>query len=330
MTRRLLGAALLASTTFVGASLLVQTSTAQSVHDRPSEPPPAREPARPRAADPHAPPSRTVERPSANPHDPRPVRAPAPNQPLHIAAPGGAAKDGHGAAATQHDESAHAEAHGAHAEHDEKAPPPPINWWHGLLGEKANEPQSILWRQPGEPAPFLASLINFSVLLLIVNRYGRKALGEALVKRKESITREIDEATRMRRAAEERLGQYEVKLEKISDELERVRREFREQGERDKERIIQEAKERRDRMRKDTDIVMAQEAKQMRQELLAEVVTQATRIATEILVKNTTLGDHDRFAEAFLHQLRAGARLSVGPPAQGGSSYSGLPKESPS
>jgi F-type H+-transporting ATPase subunit b len=234
------------------------------------------------------------------------------------AAPGAHAPQGH-AAPGQHAESAH----GEHAEHDEKAPPPPINWWHGLLGEKANEPPSILWREPGQPAPFLASLINFGVLLFIVNRYGRKALSDALVKRKESITREIDEATRMRKAAEERLAQYETKLEKISDELERVRREFRDQGERDKERIIQEAKERRERMRKDTEIVLAQEGKQMRQELLAEVVQQATRIATEILSKNTTLGDHDRFAEAFLQQLSSNARLSAGPPARGGSSYPG-------
>ena len=106
--------------------------------------------------------------------------------------------------------------------------------------------------------------------------------------------------------------------------LERVRREFREQGERDKERIIQEAKERRERMRKDTEIVLAQEAKQMQKELLAEVVAQATRVATEILSKNTTLGDHDRFAEAFLSQLRSGTRLTVKPPpARGGSAYPG-------
>ena len=128
----------------------------------------------------------------------------------------------------------------------------------------------------------------------------------------------------MRKAAEERLGQYEAKLEKISDELERVRREFREQGERDKQRIIQEAKERRERMVKDTELVLSQEAKQMRQELLAEVVQGATKIATEILSKNTTLGDHDRFAEAFLTQLRAGARVggaSVAP--RGSSAYPG-------
>jgi F-type H+-transporting ATPase subunit b len=237
------------------------------------------------------------------------------------AAPGAA----HGAAPAGHGAAGHGEEHGAHGEHDEKAPPPPINWWHGLLGEKAGETPSILWRAPGEPAPFLASVINFAILLLIVNKYGKKALADALVKRKENITREIDDATRMRKAAEDRLAQYEAKLEKISDELDRVRREFREQGERDKERIIAEAKDRRERMRKDTEIILSQEVKQMRHELLTEVVRDATRMATEILSKNTTLGDHDRVADAFLHQLRSNARFSVAPapPARGGSTYPG-------
>lgn len=302
----------------------------------PRDPPPARagEPA-PRAADPHAPPSRVggpagvqpvqgAQLPQGHPTPGAPRLAP---RAIGTADPHGAPA-GHGTAAhgaAGHGESGHGEEHGGHGAHDEKAPPPPINWWHGLLGEKAGETPSLLWRAPGDPPPFLASLINFAVLLLIVNKYGKKALADSLVKRKENITREIDEATRLRKAAEERLAQYEAKLEKISDELERVRREFREQGERDKARIIAEAKERRERMQKDTELILAQEVKQMRHELLSEVVRDATRLATEILSKNTTLGDHDRFAEAFLHQLRSSARFSVAPPpvARGSSSYPG-------
>jgi F-type H+-transporting ATPase subunit b len=315
-SRSFAAAACLATATLFGGAFVVSNAFAQ-------------------AADPHAAPARPTgaqpvpgaQLPQGHPGTPRPL--PRPIDPhaqgaAHGAPPHGAAARG---AAPQggHGESGHGEEHGGHGAHDEKAPPPPINWWHGLLGEKAGETPSILWRAPGEPAPFLASLINFAVLLLIVNKYGKKALSDALVKRKENITREIDEATRMRKAAEERLGQYEAKLEKISDELERVRREFREQGERDKARIIAEAKERRERMHKDTELILAQEVKQMRHELLSEIVRDATRLATEILSKNTTLGDHDRFAEAFLHQLRSSARFSVAPapPVRASSSYPG-------
>jgi F-type H+-transporting ATPase subunit b len=208
----------------------------------------------------------------------------------------------------QHVEHARHAEHAEHAgagEHDENGPPPPINWWHGLFGEKADHEPDLFFREPGEPPPFLASLINFGVLVFIVVRYGRKPLAASLLRRKETITREIEEAQRFRREAEARLKEYEARLEKIGEELERVRREFREQGERDKERIVREANERRERMKKDTDLLLAQEVKQMQADLLAEVVNEATRVATELLSRRLTLGDHDRFAEAFLMQLRA-------------------------
>jgi len=206
--------------------------------------------------------------------------------------------------------------HAEHAEHDEKAPPEPINWWHGLVGEKEGVEPSLAWRAPGEPPPFLASVINFGVLVFLVVRFGKKPLAAALTKRKETILREIDEAQTLRHAAEERLREYETRLEKIGDELDRVRREFREQGERDKERLVVEAKERRERMQKDTEILLSQESKQMRQELIAEVVNEATKQAADILAKRMTLGDHDRFAEAFLDQLRA--RGPIGGARKGG------------
>jgi F-type H+-transporting ATPase subunit b len=201
---------------------------------------------------------------------------------------------------------------GGAVEHDENGPPPPINWWHGLLGEKAGREPDLLYRAPGEPPPFLASLINFGVLVFIAVRYGRKPLAAALLRRKETITREIAEAQRFRHEAEARLRQYEAKLEKIGEELERVRREFRQQGERDKERIVREANERRERMRKDTELLLAQEGKQMQADLLAEVVNEATRVATELLARRLTLGDHDRFAEAFLMQLRSSKAARAG------------------
>ncbi len=244
------------------------------------------------------------------PHEPPPHGTPG-NDTMRLPRPGvnlhgmGPIRDMHVAPA--HGELGEGE-HAAHAEHDEKAPPPPINWWHGIVGEKAGAKPGLLWRAPGEPPPFLASLFNFAVLVFIVVRFGRKPLAAALLKRKENILREIEDAQRLRKAAEERLAQYEAKLERISEELERVRREFREQGERDKQRIVLEAKERRERMRKDTEILLAQEAKHVRQELLAELVHHAARLATEILAKEITLGDHDRFAEAFLADLRSGGK----------------------
>lgn len=220
----------------------------------------------------------------------------------------------------EHEHAAHVE-HAAHGEHDEKAPPPPINWTHGLFGEKPGVEPNLFWRAPGEPPPYLASLINFAVLIVLVVRFGKKPVAAALTKRKSTILHDIEESQRMRVAAEERLQQYEERLGRINEELERVRHDFREQGERDKERIVREAKERSDCMLDDAQLLLTQEASEQRHALLAELVDDATRKAAEMLTRQMTLGDHDRFAENMLADVRArsAARTpgSFGPPRGG-------------
>src|SRR5207237_9794832 len=139
------------------------------------------------------------------------------------------------------------------------------SWGNGFLAEKSGLPPTLFWRAPGEPPPFLATLFNFGLLVYIAARFGKKPLREALVKRKETIVRELEDARRLREAAEKRLAEYEAKLGKIHEDLDRVRKEFREQGELDKQRILQEAEERRLRMKRDAEILLSQEVKQMRQ-----------------------------------------------------------------
>src|SRR5690606_34569991 len=100
-------------------------------------------------------------------------------------------------------------------------------------------------------------------------------------------------------ASEKRLEEYKLRLEKIEDELERVRREFREAGERERERIIAEANERRERMKRDAEFLLSQELKQMRQDLLHETVDQALRGAAELLRAKLTPAEQDRYLEAL-------------------------------
>jgi F-type H+-transporting ATPase subunit b len=191
----------------------------------------------------------------------------------------------------------------SHAAHDENGPPPPINWWHGLLGTKDGVHPGLLWRGPEEPPPFLASVINFGALVFILVYFGKKPLAAALAKRKESIMREIDEAQRMRDAAESRLKEHEAKLERMGEEIERLRREIREQGEHDKARIIAEANERRERMKADAQLLLAHELEELRRGLMKEAVDEASRIATELLAQRMTLADHERFVDAFFAEL---------------------------
>ncbi|HNS96202.1 MAG TPA: ATP synthase F0 subunit B [Polyangiaceae bacterium] len=192
--------------------------------------------------------------------------------------------------------------HAAHEEHGHHAPGS-INWFYGFLGTDAEAEPSLLWRKPDMPPPFMANLINFAVFAYIVVHFGRKPLQEALHSRKQALMKEIDAATKMREEASSRLEKYEDKLKRVDEDIERIRDDFRAQGQREKERILAEAKEARDRMLKDAQFMIEQESKQMRNVLMRDTVEAAMKAAEALLQSKMTAADHERLAEEYIRQL---------------------------
>lgn len=215
------------------------------------------------------------------------------------------ATDTHGHAAPKaggHDtHGGHGDAHGdAHGGHHG---PGEMNWIYGFIGTDAEAEPSLLWRKPDMPPPFLANIINFIVFAYVVVRFGKKPLQESLKNRKLAIMKDIDAATKMKEEAAKRLEKYEDKLQHIDDEIERIKKDFREQGEREKERIIADAKEKKERMLKDAQFMIEQEVKQMRTHLMRETVEAAMKAAEEALVAKVSADDQDRVAEDYIKQL---------------------------
>ena len=203
--------------------------------------------------------------------------------------------------------------------------PPHINYWHGMLmvdNERALQPgfvNQLLFRyqnpkdpcdERNEPAPYMASLLNFGLLAFVLYRFGRKPLGDALLKRKQGIMADIDTATRLKEDAEARLDDYEDKLDNIEQKLEEVRAEYAAQAEVEKTHILAEAEERRVRMRRDAEFRVDQERKAMREELLREAVVSATAAAEALIQKQMSSADQDRMATSYLATV--GASLAAG------------------
>jgi F-type H+-transporting ATPase subunit b len=268
----------------------------------PAPPPQPREVPAPVADPPPPPPVAHVDQP-----DPRKVEIPSRVEPtaehgvMHHDAPG---KDKHGALghdepATGHD----AQGHDAHDAHGGHGGPKDMNWFYGFIGTDAEAEPSLLWRKPDMPPPFLANLINFALFAYVVVRFGRKPLQEGLKNRKQTIMKEIDAATKMRDDASERLAKYEDKLKHIDDEMERIREDFRAQGEREKERILAEAREKKERMLKDAQFMIEQEVKQMRNVLMRDTVEAAIKAAETLLESKVSAADHDRICEDYVKQL---------------------------
>jgi len=162
----------------------------------------------------------------------------------------------------------------------------------------------INWMTPGLHAPpFVAVLLNFAILVFGYYYLGKKPVQKALVDRRASVAREIEEANRLLREAEERAKVYQAKLANLESEIETAKRSLTEAGKGDRDRILREADERAARMKRDATLLVDQEVKQIRQDLLRETIDTAGATALVMLRERVTREDHERLANEFLGQL---------------------------
>lgn len=195
-----------------------------------------------------------------------------------------------------------------------------INWWHGMIGvdnvksQSGNAVDKLLWRynnttDPCDPkneqTPLFAALLNLAILGFIVYHFGRKPIGEALVKRKQDIMSEIENASRLEREAQARLDELEGKFDQINETLKSLKAEYAAQAEVEKKHIVAEAEERRARMRRDAEFRVEQELRAARITLMQEAVANATTAAEDIIRKRAAQADMDRMSEEYLVSLRS-------------------------
>jgi len=155
----------------------------------------------------------------------------------------------------------------------------------------------------GETPPYIAMLINFGILAAGYYLLGKKPIAAGLQARRDTISKEIEEAQRMKHEAEERAKTYQHKLEKLEDELRAARESLVRAGEAESERIVAEAEAKAERMRKDAEFLVEQELKQIRGELWRDTVEAAVLAAEDLLKKRVTPADQERLAEEYLADL---------------------------
>ncbi|GAC1358868.1 MAG: hypothetical protein NVSMB47_11730 [Polyangiales bacterium] len=174
--------------------------------------------------------------------------------------------------------------------------------------------------------PYIYVLINALVLYAIYYYAGKKPVSEGLKSRRDTIAKELDEAAKIKAEAQAKLDEYTERLDKLDHELDRMRQELILAGEKDRDRIVREAEEKAERMRKDAQFLLDQELKQLRLDLLAHTVEAAVRAAEGALQSKVSPQDQDRLADEYVTMLgklpEPGARGAVTPvkPSPGGAS----------
>ena len=187
-----------------------------------------------------------------------------------------------------------------------------INWAYGLLGESDSPEPNLLFRPKGMPAPFLATCINWLILVWLIALLAKKQLPAALKKRKANLVSGMEEAARVKSEAESRLHELETKLSHIDEEISRITAEMQRAGELERERVLREAEERRTRMERDAARLIETELDGAKEQLRRDVVQAALRQATDEVSRQLTNSDQDRLFDEALGSLKGLPNKSLG------------------
>ncbi|MCB9596364.1 MAG: ATP synthase F0 subunit B [Sandaracinaceae bacterium] len=177
--------------------------------------------------------------------------------------------------------------------------------WESHHGE-AHEEAHFSWQE------LFAQVINFILWLAIIIYLAKKPLSDFLAGRRMSVEEGLVEAKNLKEAAEAKHADYSERLERLDEELEKLRTEMVQAGEAERDRIIADAESRATRMRADAKFVIEQQMKQLRADLTREAIEAAMSAAERVLTEQVKEADQTRLAQEYLEGLEVTMKDETG------------------
>lgn len=136
--------------------------------------------------------------------------------------------------------------------------------------------------------------VNFGILAGILFYFLRKPVSQALSDRSADIRRELEEARQAKEDAEARYQEYKEKVANLEQEILRIRADFKEEGEKQRQRVLDEATAAVESIRKQAEATGDNEVKRAQQQLRDEVAELAVELAEKLIAKAYTPEDQKK------------------------------------
>ncbi len=150
---------------------------------------------------------------------------------------------------------------------------------------------------------FLYRCFNFAVTFGILAYFITKPIRKGLAGRREGIAQSLAQAETAREEAEAKFAEYDAKLAKASAEIDEIYAEIRHEGEVEREKILVNAREMAEKIKKEAEKTAANEVAKARTELRQEAARMAVVIAENLLTQNFTGEDHTRLVNEYMHKV---------------------------
>lgn len=153
-------------------------------------------------------------------------------------------------------------------------------------------------------------LLDFVLLFGALLYFVRGPAKKFLVERHDAARREMEEATALKAQAQERLERYEAMLAELAAEAQRLQVEFREAGERERDRIIAEAEARAERIRRDAEATLAAESAQTKHDIELQIGAMAIERAEGLIRQRMNAERQKALVRSFIDDLESRGDLS--------------------
>ena len=150
---------------------------------------------------------------------------------------------------------------------------------------------------------FIYRCINFAILVGLLVVVVRKPLKQGLGSRVETIKEELADLESRRDAARREYAEMEARLKDASGEREVILSEFRAQGDREKQKIIDNAQVLAERIKQQAQFTIEQETSHAKAELRREVAELSAQVAEDLLKQNINQEDQSRLVDEYLAKV---------------------------
>jgi F-type H+-transporting ATPase subunit b len=150
---------------------------------------------------------------------------------------------------------------------------------------------------------FAFKVVNFMILMAILVKFLSKPVGKFLKNRQTRVRQALKDAERATAEAEKKMQDYEKRLARIDEEIQEIHHVLREEGEKEKARIIHEAEEMAETIKEQARFTAQQEIRVAQRILREEMADLTVKLAGEILEKGMNKSDQKKLVEEYVDQM---------------------------
>lgn len=147
-------------------------------------------------------------------------------------------------------------------------------------------------------------ILNFLILAYFLVRLLKKPLSSFFQESARVIREQLQGTEQACQQAEQELEEVENRLEALDQEIQKLQGVIGEHGERERDKIIANAKQTAEQMLEKAKLDAAYSAQRAKNQLRLEVIDEAVRIAAESIRKAIESGDQERLVNEYLQDLK--------------------------